>query len=79
VSKGSTWVNPNQHRIKIIIIIVLKIDLEINPRKSPSYGSRESTHVTVWIKIVIIIVLKPDSRVDRSNASDQPIKSVMIL
>ena len=79
MSKGSTWVNPNQHRIKIIIIIVLKIDLEINPRKSPSFGSRGSTRVTVYIKIVIIIVLKPDSGVDRSNASGQPIESVMIL
>jgi hypothetical protein len=63
----------------MIIIVVLKFDLEINPRKGSSYGSRRSTRVIVWIKIVIIIVLKPDSGVDRSNVSGQPVKSVMVL
>jgi hypothetical protein len=28
---GSTWVDLGQHKIKVIIIIVLKLYLEVNP------------------------------------------------
>jgi len=46
-------VNLSQHKIKVIIIIILKLDLRVNSKQE---------------KIVIIIVLKPDIVVDWSKA-----------
>jgi hypothetical protein len=59
---GSGWLNI---RIKIIIIIVLKLDSGVDPRLIPGHGSRWSfTQINLRIKMIIIIILKLDSGVD---------------
>ena len=68
MSRGSTHVDPSQHNIKVIIIIILKLDSKVNPGQGLSHGPRGSTWVNVRIKVVIIIILKLDSRVDRGKA-----------
>jgi hypothetical protein len=45
MSVWSTWVDPSQHKIKVIIIIVLKLDLGVNLGQNLKHGSRGSTRV----------------------------------
>ena len=55
---GSTWIDPGQHKIKVIIIIVLKFDSIVNLGQDSGHESRELTRINVRIKIAIIINLK---------------------
>ena len=51
----------------MVIIVVLKSDLEVNLWQGPSVRSRGQlglTRVNVRIKVVIIIVLKPDLKIN---------------
>jgi hypothetical protein len=57
-------VDSGQHKIKIIIIIVLKLISGVNPGQDPGHGLGVSTWVNIKIKIIIIIVLKLELRVD---------------
>ena len=68
---GSNQVDMSQNKIKVVIIIVLKLHLEVNPRQSLGHGSVGQlglTRVNIKIKVIIIVVLKPDSKVNRGNA-----------
>jgi hypothetical protein len=40
--KESTWVDLGQYKIKVIIIIVLKLDSGFNPRQYPGYRLKDS-------------------------------------
>jgi hypothetical protein len=40
--KESTWVDLGQYKIKVIIIIVLKLDLGFNLRQYPGHGLKDS-------------------------------------
>jgi len=70
VLEGSTRVDLSQHKIKMVIIIVLKLDLGLTQGKAliTNYeGQPGLTRVNIRIKIIIIVViifLKPDSGVD---------------
>jgi hypothetical protein len=57
-------VDSGQHKIKIIIIIVLKLNSGVNPGQDLGHGLGVSTWVNIKIKIIIIIVLKLELRVD---------------
>jgi hypothetical protein len=48
----------------VIIIIVLKPDLEVNLGQGLGYRARGLTWVNVWVKVITIIFLNLDSRVD---------------
>jgi hypothetical protein len=51
----------------MVIIVVLKSDLEVNLWQGPSVRSRGQlglTRVNVRIKVVVIIVLKPNLEID---------------
>jgi hypothetical protein len=66
--KSGLTVDPGQQKIKVVIIILLKFDLGLNPGQGLGHGSRGSAWVIVRIKVVIIIVLKPDLGVNRGKA-----------
>jgi len=54
-------------KIKIIIIIVIKLDSRVDAKQNPSHRSGGSiwlTQVNIRIKVVMIIVLKLDSGFD---------------
>jgi hypothetical protein len=38
-------VNSGQHKTKMVIIIILKLDLRVNSRQDPTYGLEKSTWV----------------------------------
>jgi hypothetical protein len=64
---GSTRVDLGQRTIKVIIIIILKLNLEVDLRQDIFMGREGQlglTQVNIWIKIIIIIILKPDLGVD---------------
>jgi hypothetical protein len=42
---GSTRIDPGQYKIKVIIIVVLKLDSGVNPWQDLVHGSGESTQV----------------------------------
>ena len=72
---GSTSVDPSQHKIKIVIIIVLKLDSRVNTGQGPitdQEGQPGLTRINIRIKIVIIIILKPNSGVnqDKNQVTD---------
>jgi hypothetical protein len=50
-----------QHKMKLIILIVLKLDSDVSLGQSSGHGPVGSTQVNVKIKVVIII-LKPNSK-----------------
>ena len=54
----STRIDPGQHKIKVVIIIVLRFDSIVNLEQDSGHESRELTQINVKIKIVIIINLK---------------------
>jgi hypothetical protein len=45
VSGGSTQVDQGQYKIKVVIIIILKLDSGVNPGQGPDHGFGGSTWV----------------------------------
>ena len=45
MSGGLTWVDSSQHKIKVVIIIVLKLNSRVNPRQGPDHKTGSSTWV----------------------------------
>jgi len=55
-------------KIKVVIIVILKLDLGSTWGTTRVTNQKGSTRVNVRIKIIIIIVLKSNSGVDRDKA-----------
>jgi hypothetical protein len=55
-------------KIKVVIIVILKLDLGSIRGTTRVTNQKGSTRVNVRIKIIIIIVLKSNSGVDRDKA-----------
>jgi hypothetical protein len=60
-------------RIKVVTIIVLKSNLEVDSGQSSGHeleGQLELNQVSVWIKVIIIVILKLDSRVESGQGRE---------
>jgi hypothetical protein len=53
----------------VVIIIVLKPDLGVDPKQDVNHEIGGSTWVNVKIKVIIIIILKSDLRVNPKQGS----------
>jgi len=67
VSGGST--DHDQHKIKVVIIIDLKLDSRVNSGQGLGHESGGLNRVSVRIKVIIIVVLKPELEVNPRQGS----------
>ena len=76
-SRRLTWIGPSQYKNKVIIIIILKLNLEVNPGQDLGYWSRILiqvgwlTQINIYIKIIIIIILKLNLKINLHQNLDQ--------